>query len=353
MTLGELMIDVSSDARWNDKRAYSRINGETNRLAALAHGLEGKAKDAPDQDQSLQIIGGLFAQETQRTAKLLSLGYRSYARDRLRATLGYCMACHTRAPGMSVPGLPNDPRIASLRPLERASYYASTRQFDRALDAYEKVVTGPEASVNPFDRERAARSALAIAVRVRQDPDRSLQVVQAYMGTPKLPEFMREIASQWKGSIEQWKKEPPRRELTDDGLYAEATRLLSDARQMQKSPTDRNAEVLYLRASDVVHELLQRGAKGPRAAQALLMAGMSYDVLDGLHVWELQEPYYLACVRTAPHSEIAQQCYRRYEESVLLGFTGSAGTNLPDDIRRQLEAVHAEAFGPAALSRPN
>lgn len=357
-SLGGLLVDASSDATWRDPRSFQRINREASRLASLAHGLDGKDRHgpvSPDLDPSLKIIGGLFAKEAALTARLLEQGYRSYARNRFRAMTGYCMACHTRIPGGGAwsAGLEST-RLAALSPLEKADYFASTRQFDRALDDYEKVAASYGKTLpSLFESERALRAGLAIAVRVKQDPERASRLIQQFLKAPQLPEYVREDIRQWESSVAQWKAERPRRTLTEEGLYAEAVRLLSEAKGHQKSPKDRAAEVHYLRLSAVVHELLALAPDGARAAEAMLMAGMSYDVLDGLHLWELHEPYYLACIQKVPHTELARQCFRHYEESVLLGFTGSAGVDIPEEVRQRLDALKREAWPLAAPSKPN
>jgi hypothetical protein len=262
------------------------------------------------------------------------------------------MACHTRAPGIGGLDASQETKIARLAPLEKAHFYASTRQFERALDGYAQVLSG--ASASAFDRERAARGGLAIAVRVNQDPERALSIVQAFEASPRLPEYMRALAGRWRASVDVWKRERPRAETTEEGMYQEAQRLLAEGKRQQAGPLDRAAEIYYLRASSTLHAMMARYPQGRHATEALLLTGVSYDVLDGMYLWELQEPYYLACIKRSPHTELAQQCYRRYEESRLLGFTGSAGLNIPEDVRVQLEAVKLEAWpAPAGAPQPN
>jgi hypothetical protein len=47
----------------------------------------------------------------------------------------------------------------------------------------------------------------------------------------------------------------------------------------------------------------------------------------------MHELYYEACVRELPHSSLAKRCYERYEQSVYVGYTGSGGTNIPDELQ--------------------
>jgi hypothetical protein len=74
------------------------------------------------------------------------------------------------------------------------------------------------------------------------------------------------------------------------------------------------------------------------------MAGLCYDVLKTYQLGELHEIYFESCIRSAPHSSLAQTCYRRYEQSIYDGFTGSAGTDIPDDIEDKLQTLEALAL---------
>ena len=53
--------------------------------------------------------------------------------------------------------------------------------------------------------------------------------------------------------------------------------------------------------------------------------------------------------RKSPHSNTADLCYRRYEESVYAGFTGSSGTDIPPEIKRRL----VELRGLAKMQQPD
>jgi hypothetical protein len=253
---------------------------------------------------------------------------------------GYCVACHTRSSGADYSNQSTKGSVPGLKPFEQAEYFTSTRQFDRALGDYERIVeeAGKTAEYSP-DWERAARTSLALAIRVKNDPDRALRIVERVIATHGAPCFLKEQASAWKESLLKWKAEVPRSAQSEEGYYAEAIRLVSEAKALQKYPADRSADVLYLRASRTVHDQLRAFPDGKRLAEALYLAGLCYEVLDGLNLWDLHEVYYQACIQKAPHSVVARQCYRHYEESVYTGFSGSAGTSIPGDVKQKLNRL--------------
>lgn len=347
-TLQSLLLDASSEERFNAPKNAARIRKSTERLATLAQELDSDRIAKPDHDPSLKLIAHLFDDEASRARKLLDYGHREYARGILRGMSGYCMACHTRnAMGPQLTGIPESLEVAQMPWLDRANYLAATRNFDQSLATYEKGIQDPVyATQRPFDWERAVRSALALSIRVKQDPDRALVIVDRVLAMPSAPYFMREQAAKWKESLVGWKAEPRHSPWTDEGLFAETIRLTTAAKQMQKYPADRSADVIYLRATASVHDLLSRDLRGERLAEALYLAGLGYEVLQGLNFWDLHDYYYLSCIEQAPHTEVARRCFGRFQESVFAGYTGSAGTDIPPEVEARLKQMEA-------LSKPS
>jgi hypothetical protein len=112
-------------------------------------------------------------------------------------------------------------------------------------------------------------------------------------------------------------------------------RLLVQAHEMQEYPMDHSAEVVYLRASSVVHEWMRFFPQGKYLHEAYLFAGICYEVLHSVNLGELHEMYYEACIKQSPHTETARNCFRRYEQSIYLGYTGTSGTHLPAEVIRK------------------
>ncbi len=341
--LQELLVDLSSDKRFEDPRNFKRIEQNALLLSKLAHDLKpsdpaAPAAKSPDSDPTIPIISSQFDQEAQHAYKNLKNGHRSYARGVLRSMTSYCIACHTRSGAPSLTPSVTDSALQALSGNEKAEFFAATRQFDRSLEEYERVIgDSKNAQTRPFEWEEAVRTGLAIAVRVKKDPDRALGIAEKVNSTPKAPFFLKEQATQWAKSIKDWKAEPSTKAMTEEGFYAKAVKLMAEAKSLQKYPADRSADVLYLRASAAVHDLMSFAPNGKHATEALYLAGLSYEVLDGLMLWDLHESYYVSCIKRAPHTEIARQCFRHYEQSVYDGYTGSGGMDIPLEVRLRLE----------------
>ena len=336
-TLSELLTDVTSEKRFSDPANKYRIENETAHLASLAHDLK-NTTISPDADPTVPLVAALLAQETKRAVLELKKDNRGYARNILRTVPSYCIACHTRnSSGPQFAKLPFEPTSASLTPVERGEFFAATRQFDRAQKEFIQVVQDPKAAASyNFDWEKAVHQSLSIAVRVKKDANQANEIIQAVLNMKTAPVSIQQDAQVWKTSVQDWQAESHHPFTTEEGLYAEALRLMAKAKDTQKYPMDRTADILYLRASAVTHDLLQSAPQGTHAEEALLLAGVSYEVLSPLKTEDLHEFYYEACIRRAPHSSIGDLCYQKYEQSVFFGYSGSGGSDIPKDIQQKL-----------------
>src|SRR4051812_8411218 len=81
-TLSALTTDVSSDSRYDSSSGRARVDKNARKLMDLAHAMTSKKSPAPDSDSdpSIQLMAGLFQEQTQLAYTALKSGNRAYAR---------------------------------------------------------------------------------------------------------------------------------------------------------------------------------------------------------------------------------------------------------------------------------
>jgi hypothetical protein len=187
---------------------------------------------------------------------------------------------------------------------------------------------------------RSLRRALSITVRVKQNPKETLELIDSVTQRKDLPEFILRLAQQWRKDAQYWmddkvtdKKMPPE-ELVD-----KSKKLIERAEKLQSFPADENGDISYLRASNYLHEALDESPQSKSRTEALYLLGVAYSALQDPTLWDLDRLYFESCIREAPHTDLAKKCYQRFSEKVYMGYTGSAGTFIPDDEQRRLEEL--------------
>jgi hypothetical protein len=342
-TLSDIILDSSSLERFSDPKNGARVVRSAKRMLQLTKDLRSKQMKVPDADPSVKLIAGFFEEDAQHYYETVSERRGEYARIVARSFPSYCIACHSRTAYGPQYGTDHLPKGAEKLPaLDRADYFAATRQFKAALGAYRTLSESTETSKNdPFGWQRAVRNGLALSIRIQGDAERAMEFVNAVRLNPNSPLHLKETAETWKTAVESWSKEKPK---SGDALV-EATRLLAEARKRQEYPADRRGDIELFRATESLHRYLSNpeNREPKRVAEAYYLAGQAYDVLRPLAIWDMQDFYYVGCIREVPHTPLARDCYRRYEESVYFAHSGSSGVYLPKPVRRRLEQLEVLA----------
>ncbi len=344
-TLSEILTNSASEERFSKKSNRSEIEEQLKTLSTLAHTIKAQNFAGDKADPTLSVLSGYLSEETNAAYSAFKNGKVEYARGIVRALPGTCIACHSRNNfGPQFDKLALEPVDSLLKPIERAEFYAGTRQFDRAAKDFLSIIENPEIAANdPHTWEHAIRQSLTIAVRVKKDSALAKKIIETALAQKKAAYTVRADLAQWKKSVEKWIKEPKVSTKSEKGLYSEGVRLISEAHQLQKYPMDHSSDILYLRASSVFYDLIQAAPNGKQVSEALLMQGICNEVLNPRGFEDLHRLYYEACIKKSPHSPIAMDCYRRYERSIIQGYTGSAGTALPEEIKEKLLNLFSES----------
>ena len=356
-SLQELLVYTVDDARYNDPKNTARIESAAEAMAKASHGVAQMSGTAPDPDPSIGIFSAILQEESRRAYDAFKSGHRDYARTLFKGLASTCVACHSRsAAGAKLQWDFGSGFAQGLPLLQQAELLAAGRSFDSALVALEKVLSDNElAKKRPHEWNRALRFALAISVRIHRDPSRTLELLEKAGKTQGIPHFSRLDIQDWTRSLTAWKREQSGSKTgptTEAELNREATRLLGLAKAAQRYPMDRAGDILYLRATSLLHQQLQTAPAGARSGEAFLELGISYEVLRDFGLWNLGEIYYEACINRVPHSKTSETCYRLLEESVIAGYTGSAGTELPESVQKKLGGLRELSSAKVISKKP-
>lgn len=340
---------IFDERQFSDPANFETIRKQTKKLYELSQSIDPKHAEkfeTPSSDPAIPYFATQFREDIQRAHESLESDHRTYARSVLRTSMSYCISCHTRSDaGPKFTEYMSDAFVLKLQPMERARYYTATRQYESALKQFIAILEDPNTGKNrPFDIERAARSALAIAVRVYKDPEQATKIVKDVIDKPVTPLFVRNDATAWLKSIQAWKKDKNTILATEAGMLSKVKGLIAQAEAQQRYPADMKGDIYYLRATSLIHDYFNKYSKPKYATEMYYYAGASYDALKELGFWTLHEMYYEKCVRETPHSAMARKCYESLEQSVLLGYSGSAGLFLPATVQKQLNELRALAI---------
>lgn len=268
-------------------------------------------------------------------------GQYEYSRSVAKASMGHCFRCHSvGAPGASAAWDLEEIHNLNIAPIEKADLLVATRKFDKALSYMESTLNSPEfLKAYAFDFEAMLRRYLALIIRVENAPTRALTELDKILNRGDTPQYIAEQAKGWRQSLKAWASEKSRPPKNAADMLAQVEKRFKRAHAIQHFEKDHAGDVEYLRATSLLHQGMKLLKKPEDQARALFLLGNAYEVLDELGSWNLHETYYEACLFKLPKSQTAKNCYNRLEASLTMGYSGSAGTNLPPEEKERLRRL--------------
>jgi hypothetical protein len=276
-----------------------------------------KDATAPNADPIIAFTAKEFSQELQGVSEMLDTGKLQAAHYSLSQVGNYCISCHSRADR----GSKNFPlawatNLNNLSSSEKALYYLANRQYETAHVETEKIAQDNALMLkDPRAWLLMLQKDLSVIVRVQKDLPRAQKLTVLALKNKNLQNYIKSDIQAWSDSLESWKAED-KRSIEGTKTLASVKKLLDQARTPKYS-AGQSGFVLYLRASGILHELLE----GPRSdagyPSALYFAGVAAAGLKNVDVWKLGEHYFEVCIENAPNSVVARKCYQQLESLVL------------------------------------
>ncbi len=338
--LGDVLPICLSADRFASPAQRDTVRAGLEKIAARADSL---AKHADGAQADFASRGAVLAEDARRAASRFASGRLVDARFVALQLTESCVGCHSRLPSDAdapfAAKLVDDAKLASLSPAERARLSVATRQFDKSLDLYEGVLTSPPSGAGEAARMPDLVEYLIVAVRVKREPERAaklLEKLEKRSATP--PDIRRELG----GWLAQLRSEG--KVVRETPSLTRARALVESGKRARPYTYSKAGLIDDLLASSILHRLLEDPLQTkPDRAETYYLLGLT-DANVRASPWLSEAGWYLAsAIRTAPHSQTAARAFEAYEDMTVLEWTGSAGTEIPADVTRELDRLRALA----------
>jgi hypothetical protein len=337
-----------SDEQFRDPASAPEVRAALERIAAGASMLGEHI--VTTRGEGFQFLGHELEQTARETVRAYDLGRYDVAEYQVHRMTEYCVACHSRLPSDIDSPLAEDfidGTDLTVMPLqERAKLQLATRLFDDALASYEALLASPVE--HPATLLGPLTDYVTVSIRVKNDPSRPIPVLEDFAARADLWEYLRLDVERWLADLRELegKPEPPAT------LKAGRDRI-EHAKRSIHFPADRRALIDYVVASAILHRYLESGpTQAGQAAEAYYLLGMTESRI-GRNYWISQADFYLeTAIRLAPAEPFALDAYALLEEETVLGYTGSSGTHLPEDVAKRLKELRALIGGSAKPTAP-
>lgn len=269
-------------------------------------------------------------------------GNEDYAKYRAKKLMGVCISCHSQLPNKSFGKISTENEniekyVKSFHDKAMVAYFL--RDYKVAIEFFQQDL---KEKLNEKD-ESSVDSTLLGIVKISiinlNDEKNLKSYLTGLVESKQLPKGISSDVESWIMSLEKatpWKEKEAYSESEIKKIIK--NHLIPFEDELLTYTLYKNAIDIYRIKALLAHFAVQKPTT-ILMPEILYWTGLIEGQKSSLYLYSLGELYLKECVERFPKSSIAPKCYKAYEELMILGYTGSAGTHLPKDIQEQLKKM--------------
>jgi hypothetical protein len=267
--------------------------------------------------------------------------HKSYSYWILKETLTLCLDCHSRLPQSLTSSFQNGELTfnpSNIKdPYDLGVTYLIVRRFSDAKEFFirsiqEKIIKKEIHKILlPFQQ------ILMIELKIRKDPIKMVSIIDDYLQKKHLPSQIENELKLWNERLQIWKTDPS----ITKGIKTEKDLIDFIKRRLQVLKEENSfndaLKVDMLLASGIISEYFFENQNSPSAPDISYWLGWLEKRLKKENFLSTGSLYFKQCIKKYPKSPRSKDCLDEYIESVEFDFSGSRGTAVPSEIRKEIK----------------
>jgi hypothetical protein len=347
--IAQLLPLSLSEAKWSDPARRAEIETWLDQLSSRALVLE---KHAEGRDAGFRNLSRSLSSDIQEIRSRFKAGRYEESRFFMIEATGNCVACHSRLP--SERSFPMAARLTSqiefdnLSAHEKTQILVATRQFDAALDVWEKAFADPLLTPGQLDMDGYLLDYFTIAIRVKNDPARVKRTLRKFEKRKDMPRYLKRHVDSWIRAIDATAGD-----LESKDQLGRARTLVLGGDQPRPGPLGREQTIYDLVASSLLLRFIDHeGIADIQLAEAYYLLGL-VESRSVDSYWVPQAEFHLeSAIRLAPQADFSEHAYAILEEYIIIGHGGASGSDLPADEWAKLNELRNLIDAKRAAARP-
>lgn len=287
----------------------------------------------------------LVNESIQGSLEAFKNGKKDYAHWRLKEVTSICLDCHTRLPISYSSSFQNgelriDPKKYE-HPYNLGVAQMIVRRYVDAKTSFTNDIERRLLKKEVSEIHLPLKELLAIDVKVLKNPGNLILPMEEYLKRKDLPDEMKSRITEWLPRLKVWsgkavlKKEPS----SDKELEAF---IKTEVAPLKQRNIDRSLDVDLLAVSGILSNYSFLHTNTKLAPEISYWLGWSEKLLKRENFFGSGDLFLKQCIRRYPKNPIAKKCFEEYKESVEFDFSGSSGTDIPEDVKAELEELKAK-----------
>jgi len=333
-TMESLFPYLFNDAKFKSKKNERKIELKLKRLQSLF----ALAKPHFEKRSSnFKISYNVINKHLSETREVFR-GNKDFSLNMIKTIPSMCVSCHTQDSrhGRAFKDLK---RSSFKSDFEFAEFNFMTRNYKRALKYYDSFISTPQKK-SEFGRvNEALKRKLTIFAKVYKDPNKGIHHFEKLLKSKNLSELQKSDIKSWIAGLKEWSKKDDFK--LDASSFSDIKKYVE--KKLGKKPEsgpfviEGKEKIIYIRLAGVLHQYLNGNPKQSEIPQLLYWLSLCDRALNYSFFYSLADLYLKECLTNYNKDPFARRCYDEYKNHVLFSFTGSRGTELPEDIKKELQ----------------
>ncbi len=292
--------------------------------------------------QGLSINQAVMTEQLEQTTALFKNDKKPLARAKFNAALNLCVSCHTQSPGAQRQEfkLFADKDISKMKinDFERAELLYVTRDFETAINLYDKFIKASKKTDDDENILRALERQLIYFVKVKKSFPMARERFESYLKLGNFNPTVTQEVSDWVKVLSGkslWENFDAQTVKEEDMEKFMKTFIADDEEGPIFSATN-SSEVYDLNLSSILLDYYNAHPDTKLGAKILYwLATLDKRLNDDLF-FSLGDYYLLACMEKYPKDPVAKDCYESYMDDLEINYL-SKEKDFPPKIKERIK----------------
>lgn len=262
----------------------------------------------------------------------------AFAQKRMSALTTLCVSCHSQLSAQGSKNAFGSALTAAGRESFSSDYaYGNylflVRRFDDSEKYLSMAIDRALKESRTSELYSSYRRILSMHTKISFNHEKAKAFVDKQLNYPKLPVLGKSMLLAWKNSLKPWATfDPAKMESIDQFIKT----YLLPLEEVKEHTGSGDNDITLLIASGILSKYLNDNPQAPNAPEILYWLSIAERRLSSTYFFTLSDLYLKDCIKLYPKTPYAKKCYSLYEENINFGYSGSAGTDIPPEEKREL-----------------
>lgn len=264
-----------------------------------------------------------------------------FAQKRLKSLTALCISCHSQ---LSEKGSENTFGNA-IKKVKRenfesdfayGNYLFLVRRFSESEKFFDLAIIKSLKDGTDEELYPSLRRIMSINTKINFNPKAANVVIDKYAGIASLPPLAKNTLEMWKKELGKWESFNPKKVKSIDAFIQKYLAPLETKKDETQSGEH---DITLLVSSGVLSKHLNDFPKSKLAPEILYWLSIAERRLSNAYFFSLSDLYLKDCIKLYSKSKFAKKCYAEYAENIEFGYSGSGGTDIPAEEKKELDRL--------------